>query len=98
MPTEFLHGLYDGGIGAGFEDYWDVMLKSRVLGGGFFWALVDEGVKRPDTGALDLAGNRAPDGIVGPYREKEASFYTIKELWSPIASGSERCRRIFQAR
>jgi len=87
MPTEFLHGLYDGGIGAGFEDYWDVMLKSRVLGGGFFWALVDEGVKRPDTGSLDLAGNRAPDGIVGPYREKEASFYTIKELWSPIAVG-----------
>ena len=85
MPTEFLHGLYDGGLGAGFEDYWDVMLKSRVLGGGFFWALVDEGVKRPDTGSLDLAGNRAPDGIVGPYREKEASYYTIKELWSPIA-------------
>jgi hypothetical protein len=85
MPTEFLHGLYDGGIGAGFEDYWDVMLKSRVLGGGFFWVLADEGATRPDTGALDLAGNRAPDGIVGPYREKEASFYTIKELWSPIS-------------
>jgi hypothetical protein len=26
----------------------------------------------------------APDGIVGPYREREASFYTIKQLWSPI--------------
>ena len=26
----------------------------------------------------------APDGIVGPYREREASFYTVKQLWSPI--------------
>ena len=85
MPTEFLHGLYDGGIGAGFEDYWDIMRKSRVLGGGFFWVLADEGVKRLDTGEIDVAGNRAPDGIVGPYREKEGSFYTVKELWSPMA-------------
>ena len=26
----------------------------------------------------------APDGIMGPYREKEASFYTIKQIWSPV--------------
>ena len=26
----------------------------------------------------------APDGVVGPYREREASFYTVKQLWSPI--------------
>jgi hypothetical protein len=41
-------------------------------------------VKRPDTGQIDLAGNQAPDGIVGPYRQREASFYAIKETWSPI--------------
>ena len=84
MPTEFLHGLYDGGAGAGMEDYWELMRRSPVLGGGFVWALLDEGVKRPDNGKIDVAGNRAPDGIVGPYREKEASYSTIKELWSPI--------------
>ena len=33
---------------------------------------------------LDSAGNRAPDGIVGPYREKEGSYFTIKEIWSPV--------------
>jgi hypothetical protein len=44
----------------------------------------DEGVKHPVTGEIDTAGNQAPDGIVGPYREREGSFYTIKELWSPI--------------
>ncbi|HWW00934.1 MAG TPA: glycoside hydrolase family 2 TIM barrel-domain containing protein [Candidatus Acidoferrum sp.] len=84
MPTEFLHGLFDGGAGAGLKNYWDLMETSKVLGGGFIWAFLDEGVRRPDTGRIDVAGNQAPDGIVGPYRQKEASFFTIKEVWSPI--------------
>jgi hypothetical protein len=85
MPTEFLHGLYDGGIGAGFRDYWNVMGRSPTVGGGFFWALVDEGIRRTDQdGRIDTMGNAAPDGMVGPDREKEASFFTVKELWSPV--------------
>ena len=84
LPTEFLHGLYDGGAGAGLEDYWEMMRASKIIGGGFIWALLDEGVKRPDTGKLDVTGNRAPDGLLGPYREKEGSFFTVKELWSPL--------------
>jgi hypothetical protein len=85
MPTEFLHGLYDGGIGAGLSDYWELIRNSKVGGGGFFWALVDECVKRTDqNGKLDCAGNRGPDGIVGPYREREGSFNTVREIWSPV--------------
>jgi hypothetical protein len=84
LPTEFLHGLFDGGLGAGLADYWKMMQNSPVLGGGFLWVLCDDGVKRPDTGEIDVAGNQAPDGIVGPYREREGSFYAIKEIWSPI--------------
>jgi len=84
LPTEFQHGLYDGGAGAGMEDYWNLMSASKYLGGGFIWALTDDGVKRPDTGEIDVAGNQAPDGIVGPYRQREGSFYAIKEIWSPI--------------
>jgi hypothetical protein len=84
MPTEFEHGLYDGGAGAGLEDYWNLMSQSKICAGGFIWALLDEGIKRPDNGQIDVAGNQAPDGIVGPYREREASFYTIKQIWSPI--------------
>jgi hypothetical protein len=85
MPTEFNHGLFDGGAGAGLWDYWEAMRTSPVIGGGFIWAYLDEGVKRVDQdGRIDVAGNRAPDGIVGPYREKEASFFTIKAIWSPI--------------
>ncbi len=85
MPTEFLHGLYDGGHGAGLNDYWNATLASPMGAGGFLWALVDEGVVRTDKdGAIDVAGNQAPDGIVGPYRQKEGSFYTIQEIFSPI--------------
>ncbi len=85
FPTEMLHGLYDGGAGAGLEDYWNVMTQSKVASGGFIWAFLDEDVKRTDKGGiLDSKTNQAPDGIVGPYREKEASFYAIKQIWSPI--------------
>ena len=85
MPTEFLHGLYDGGIGAGMSDYWELIRRSKVGGGGFFWALLDECVKRTDQdGKLDCAGNRGPDGIVGPHREREGSFNTVREIWSPV--------------
>jgi hypothetical protein len=85
FPTEMLHGLYDGGGGAGLNEYWDAILKSKAGAGGFLWSFVDEDIKRVDKGGiLDSADNQAPDGIVGPYREKEGSFYTVKQLWSPI--------------
>ena len=84
MPTEFIHGLYDGGAGAGLDDYWRMMMSHPTCAGGFIWALTDDGIKRPDTGEIDVAGNQAPDGIVGPYRQREGSYYAIKEIWSPI--------------
>ncbi len=44
MPTEFLHGLYDGGHGAGLYDYWEMMRKHPRCIGGFLWVLADEGI------------------------------------------------------
>jgi len=85
MPTEILHGLYDGGHGAGLEDFWNAALDHPLAAGAFLWVFADEAVLRTDLGdTLDTDGNHAPDGIVGPYREKEASFYAIKEIWSPV--------------
>ena len=85
FPTEFMHGLFDGGHGAALEDFWNEMLKHPNTAGGFLWALHDEGVVRSDRhDSIDVAGNLAPDGIVGPHREKEGSYYTIKQLWSPV--------------
>jgi hypothetical protein len=85
FPTEMIHGLYDGGAGASLADYWDVIRHGKVAGGGFIWAFLDEAPRRVDAGGfLDTRGNLAPDGIVGPYREKEGSFFTIKGIWSPV--------------
>lgn len=85
FPTEFLHGLYDGGHGAGLEDYWKLMLNNPLSAGGFLWDYADEAVVRTDKdGMLDTRGNLAADGILGPYLEKEGSYYAIKEIWSPV--------------
>ena len=85
MPTEFLHGLYDGGHGAGLYDYWEMMRKHPRTAGGFLWVLADEGVMRTDMdNMIDNCGNYGADGIVGPHHEKEGSYWTIKEVWSPV--------------
>ncbi|MEO3404776.1 glycoside hydrolase family 2 TIM barrel-domain containing protein [Mucilaginibacter sp. CAU 1740] len=85
FPTEFMHGLYDGGAGAALDDFWAQMVKHPHGAGGFIWAFLDEAVIRTDKNNIyDSDGNHAPDGIVGPHREKEGSFYAIKEIWSPV--------------
>ena len=124
MPTEFLHGLYDGGHGAGLKDYWQLMMQNPRCAGGFLWDLQDQAVLRTDwinnaqplpslpldrlralategtqkgegwpkagvgsvtpSQLLDPVGNFGSDGIVGPHGEREGSYYTIKEVWSPI--------------
>ncbi len=85
MPTEFLHGQFDGGHGAGLEDYWEKMWHNPLSAGGFLWDFQDQAVVRKDLNdSLDTDKHRGADGIVGPYREREGSFYTIKEVWSPI--------------
>jgi hypothetical protein len=99
LPTEFLHGLYDGGAGAGLEDYWKLMTRSRLSAGGFLWAFADEAIRRTDRGGLlDTDGNHAPDGILGPYREKEGSFFTIREIWSDVQVPLEELPEGFDGR
>lgn len=85
FPTEFLHGLYDGGHGAGLYDYWESMYHTPLSAGGFLWDFSDEAVVRTDrNGELDADKDHGPDGILGPYREKEGSFYAVKEIWCPV--------------
>jgi len=96
FPTEFMHGLYDGGHGAGLDDYWKQMWNMPLCAGGFLWDFADEAVVRTDkNGILDTDGNHAPDGIVGPYGEKEGSYFTIKEIWSPIYISDRYIRNDF---
>jgi hypothetical protein len=86
MPTELLHGLFDGGNGAGLEAFWQNYERSPLHAGGFLWSFADEAVLRTDIDGTfyDADGDHAPDGILGPHREKEGSFYTVKEIWSPV--------------
>ncbi|GAB2943648.1 glycoside hydrolase family 2 [Hymenobacter coalescens] len=85
MPTEFLHCQDDGGGAVGLQDIWELHWQAPRSGGGFLWALVDEGIVRTDQrGIIDVNGVNAPDGVVGPHREKEGSFYAIREIFAPI--------------
>lgn len=85
FPTEFLHGLNDGGLGAGLDDQWKFMMSKPLSAGAFLWVFADEGVERRDKNdSIDVWGSNAPDGILGPYHGKEGSFYTVKEIWSPV--------------
>jgi hypothetical protein len=85
MPTEFLHAQDDGGGGAALSDFWELHWKEKRGAGGFLWALIDEGIVRTDfPGLIDVNGVNAPDGVVGPHREKEGSFNAIREIYSPV--------------
>lgn len=85
MTTEFLHCQDDGGAASGLYDYWELMWNSEKSAGGFLWAMVDEGLVRTDmNGFIDTDGVNAPDGIMGPHREKEGSFQAIREIFSPV--------------
>jgi len=85
MPTEFLHCQDDGGGGAALYDFWELMWSSKRSGGGFLWAFLDEGLSRTDqNGFIDTDGVNAPDGVVGPHREKEGSFFAIRQIYSPV--------------
>lgn len=96
MMTEFLHGLYDRGQGAGLKGLWSKFRSSPLFAGGFLWAYVDEALHRTDTGVLDTYGPNAPDGIVSADRQKEGSFYTVREVWSPIQIKPFRATSSFQ--
>ncbi|KUG09129.1 glycoside hydrolase family 2 protein [Solirubrum puertoriconensis] len=85
LPTEFLHAQDDGGAAVGLQEMWELHWQAPRSGGGFLWALVDEGLVRTDLrNIIDVNGVNAPDGVVGPHREKEGSFFAIREIFSPI--------------
>lgn len=87
MPTEFLHGQYDKGLGAGLEDYWSNYTSNPLFAGGFLWTFMDEAVARSDKGGiLDSDGPNGPDGIVGPRREKKVASTQSAKYGLPFNS------------
>lgn len=99
FPTEILHGLYDGGHGGGLYDYWEMMRNHPMCGGGLLWVFADEGVVRTDQdGRIDNDGNHGADGLVGPHLEKEGSFFTVKEIWSPVVVTNKNIDKDFDGK
>ena len=85
MPTEFLHSQDDGGGAAGLSDIWELFWNSERSAGGFTWVFSDEGIVRTDlNNIIDVNRVNAPDGVLGPHREKEGSFYAMREIYSPV--------------
>ena len=85
MPTEFLHAQDDGGAAAGLADIWELHWNAKLGAGGFIWDFADEGIVRTDfNNVIDVNRVNAPDGILGPHREKEGSFYAIREIYAPV--------------
>ncbi|CAN5689531.1 glycoside hydrolase family 2 [soil metagenome] len=85
MPTEFLHSQDDGGGGAAMADFWELHWYAKRSAGGFIWAMLDEGIVRTDhNNVVDANGLNANDGILGPHREKEGSFFALREIFSPV--------------
>ncbi|MEM8931936.1 MAG: glycoside hydrolase family 2 TIM barrel-domain containing protein, partial [Acidobacteriota bacterium] len=90
LPTEILHGLYDGGSGAGLERYWRRLRRHPRAMGLFLWVYSDEAIERTDRTPedpdfLDAAGNYAPDGVLGPFREVSANVRALQEVFTPVA-------------
>lgn len=85
MPTEFLHAQDDGGGAAALKEFWDLHWNAKLGAGGFIWAMLDEGVVRRDQqNIIDVNGINAPDGLLGPHREKEGGFWAAREIYSPV--------------
>ena len=85
MPTEFLHAQDDGGGAASLADFWDLHWNSKLGAGGFIWNFSDEGIVRTDlNNAIDVNRVNAPDGVLGPHREKEGSFYALRQIYCPV--------------
>lgn len=96
MPTEFLHAQDDGGGAAGLGDFWELFWNSERSAGGYLWVFSDEGLVRTDmNGFIDANRVNAPDGLVGPHREKEGSFYAIREIYCPVKIFMEKLPKNF---
>ena len=99
MPTEYLHSQDDGGGGAGLDDFWNLFWHSKRSGGGFIWSFADEGIVRTDlNGLIDVNRLNAPDGVLGPHREKEGSYYTIRQIYCPVRIGLSQLPDTFNGR
>jgi hypothetical protein len=81
LPTALSSALYDGGGGAGLDDLWAAIVQSPLGAGAFVCALSDELLQPPGS---PVASGGELAGVLDAERVPEGSFYTLRELWSPV--------------
>lgn len=89
MPTEFMHGQYDQGHGAGLEDFWVNYTSHPLFAGGFMWAFSDEAVRRTDQGGrLDSVGSMPPMGLLDLIVSGKEVYIQYAKSGLPFSSGN----------
>ncbi len=81
MATELLHGLYDGGIGAGLEEYWRSYESTRFMQEDFLWCWPTRLCCAPTCPERFLTAMEImPRWILGPHCEKEAVSTRLRKF------------------
>jgi hypothetical protein len=83
LPLSLLTAWYDGGGGAGLDDYWRTIRASPRALGGFLSSFADVALRPAET-AFDFTLNAPPRGLVDVDRAPEGSVYAIRDVWSPV--------------
>ncbi len=96
IMCEYSHAM--GNSNGNFREYWDVIMSSKHMQGGFIWDWVDQGLKTTDSNGKtfwayggDLGGfylqndeNGVADGLVSSDRTPDPGLYEVKKVYQNI--------------
>jgi beta-galactosidase len=94
ITNEYCHAM--GNSVGNLIDYWEVINNNDMLGGGFIWEWVDQGLykdqQNPSAGFLyggDFGdypndGNFILNGLLNPERIPNPHYYEVKKVYQPI--------------
>ena len=96
IMCEYAHAM--GNSSGNFQQYWDIIMSSKHMQGGFIWDWVDQGIKSTDAngktfwayggdlGGLNLQNdeNFCANGLVAADRTPHPGLYEVKKVYQDI--------------
>lgn len=96
IMCEYAHAM--GNSSGNFQKYWDIIMSSKHMQGGFIWDWVDQGIKTTDAngktfyayggdlGGLNLQNdeNFCANGLVAADRTPHPGLYEVKKVYQDI--------------
>ncbi|KHJ39413.1 beta-galactosidase [Pedobacter glucosidilyticus] len=96
IMCEYAHAM--GNSSGNFQRYWDIIMSSKHMQGGFIWDWVDQGIKTTDAngktfwayggdlGGLNLQNdeNFCANGLVAADRTPHPGLYEVKKVYQDI--------------